>query len=350
VTTPAAQPAVKVDGLTKRFGAVTAVDSLSFEVRPGELFAFLGPNGSGKTTTIRCLTTLERADAGSASVAGHRVGQEDDAVRRAIGAVFQASLMDSRLTVAENLACRGALYGLSRSEITTRVAELSGQMEIGELLNRRYGHLSGGQRRRADIARAVIHRPQVVFLDEPTAGLDPVSRDQAWRTVNALRHDLGTTIFLTTHYLAETEDADYVVLLGHGRDVAHGTPQALRERFSTSILTLVPARDSADGAGAVRRALAPWGGGTEVGGGWRAEVGSSADARRVLSELGDAVEDFEFRHGTMDDVFLSLTEDAAFDEGAAPDEDAAAGQAGEGRIRAASDTGQAKRGGTAAKA
>jgi multidrug/hemolysin transport system ATP-binding protein len=309
-----AAPAISVAGLTKRFGAVTAVDNLRFQVRPGELFAFLGPNGSGKTTTIRCLTTLDRPDAGSVTVAGNTLGQADDAVRRAIGVVFQESVLDAKLTVRENLYCRGAFYGLGRAELAARVSELAEQIEIGDFLDRRYGTLSGGERRRADVARAIVHRPQLVFLDEPTAGLDPVSRDHAWRTVNALRQDQGTTLFLTTHYLAETEDADYVVMLNRGQAVAHGTPGALRERFSTSILTLTPA-EAADAVAAVQRALGPWGGGHEIGGTWRAEVDSADTARRLLADLGDAVADFEFRHGTMDDVFLSLAEQEQADEG-----------------------------------
>ncbi|MDR2113826.1 MAG: ABC transporter ATP-binding protein, partial [Bifidobacteriaceae bacterium] len=289
-----AKPAIEVKDLTKRFGDLTAVNGLSFQVKPGELFAFLGPNGSGKTTTIRCLTTLERPDAGQASVAGYRLGVQDDSIRRSIGVVFQDSVLDPGLTVRQNLALRAAMYGLNRGAGQTRIQALSAQVELGSFLDQRYGTLSGGQRRRADIARALVHQPAIVFLDEPTAGLDPHSREQVWRTVNLLRRDEGATVFLTTHYLAETEDADYVVLLDHGQSVAHGTPSELREQFSTSILTLTPAHQPAAND-AVRRALAPWGGGIEVGGALRAEVGSAAQARQLLEQLGPAVEDFEFR-------------------------------------------------------
>ncbi|MDR1151083.1 MAG: ABC transporter ATP-binding protein [Bifidobacteriaceae bacterium] len=300
--------AVRVDGLTKRFGDLTAVDDLSFEVSAGDLFAFLGPNGSGKTTTIRCLTALDRPDAGTITVAGYRLGAYDDAIRRAIGVVFQDSLLDPKLTVRENLLCRAAAYGINSARFRHRLGELEGRIEIADFVDQRYGTLSGGQRRRADVARALIHSPRIIFLDEPTSGLDPTARDQVWKTINALRQDHGTTVFLTTHYLAETEDADDIVLLGKGRMIAHGTPQALRERFSTSILTITPAPGVPSAADAVRRVLAPWGGGVEVGGGLRVDVDSAATARGLLAELGENASDFEFRHGTMDDVFLSLTD------------------------------------------
>jgi multidrug/hemolysin transport system ATP-binding protein len=305
---PRSQLAITVEDLTKRFGRVTAVDHLSFRVKLGQLFALLGPNGSGKTTTIRCLTTLERPDSGRLWVMGNRLGSQDDLVRRGIGVVFQESLLDSKLTVRENLNSRGAYYGLSRIQRAGRIEALTSQVELGDFLDQPYGRLSGGQRRRVDIARAIIHQPRALFLDEPTAGLDPVSRDQVWKAINQLRLSQATGVVLTTHYLAETEQADQVLLLGHGRAVAEGTPQALREKFSTSVLTLTPALDQDD---AVRRALSPWGGGDQVGGALRVEVPSAATARQLLTDLGPAVTDFEFRHGTMDDVFLALTEEQA---------------------------------------
>jgi multidrug/hemolysin transport system ATP-binding protein len=302
---------VEVDGLTKHFGDVLAVDGLDLEVEEGTLFAFLGPNGAGKSTTISCLTTLMNADSGRATIAGLELGRDDASIRRKIGVVFQDSVMDPALTVRENLVARAALYGVGKSAVGARIAELSDQIELGDFLDQRYATLSGGQRRRADIGRALVHRPPLIFLDEPTGGLDPQSREQVWLTINALRAGQGTTVFLTTHYLAETEDADNVMVIDHGHAIAEGTPGELRERFSTSLLTITPSAGFGD---EVRHVLSRWDV-VEVAGGLRAQVDSSATARAVLATLGDAVADFEFRHGTMDDVFLSLTEHDGAGEG-----------------------------------
>jgi multidrug/hemolysin transport system ATP-binding protein len=285
------QPAVVVDGLTKRFKDVTAVDDISFEVAAGSVFAFLGTNGAGKTTTIGCLTTVLPYDGGTASVAGHDVASDGDPVRRGIGVVFQESLLDPVLTVRENLTMRAQPYLSDRATIRARVAELSDMVELDEFLDRRYGKLSGGQRRRVDIARALLPSPQVLFLDEPTAGLDPASRSVVWRSLQQLREDSGLTVFLTTHYMEETEEADQVCIIDHGRVVAQGTPAELRSQYSSSVLTL-----------------------TTAAGVERIDVPDATKARSILAERGDAVLDFEFRHGRMDDVFLNLTGHAGGDE------------------------------------
>lgn len=283
---------VAVSGLTKKYRDVTAVDDVSFEVPGGSVFAFLGTNGAGKSTTIGCLTTVTRPDAGTLTVAGNDVAREGAAVRRAIGVVFQDSLLDSALTVRENLATRARPYLGSSRAIQDRIAQLADLVELGEFLDRRYGKLSGGQRRRVDIARALVHDPQIVFLDEPTTGLDPASRRVVWRTIHELRERTGLTVFLTTHYMEETEEADRVCIIDHGRLIAEGTPAELRARHSSSMLTL-----------------------TTVSGVQRIPVPDAAAARHILAEHGDAVVDFEFRHGRMDDVFLALTgHDAEVDE------------------------------------
>jgi len=281
-----------VRGLTKRYRDKVAVDDLSFEVDSGTSFAFLGTNGAGKSTTIGCLTTVQPFDAGTVVVAGRDVVRDGDEVRRAIGVVFQDSLLDPGLTVRENLTLRARPYLSSGAEVRARIVELSGLVELEGFLDRRYGRLSGGQRRRADIARALLHDPAVLFLDEPTAGLDPSSRATIWRTVHGLRERTGLTVFLTTHYMEETEEADRVCIIDQGRAIAEGSPADLRARYSSSTLTVSTA------AGTERR-----------------NVRDAAEARRILAELGDRVVDFEFRHGRMDDVFLALTgrasEDAA---------------------------------------
>lgn len=277
-----------VRGLTKRYGDVTAVDDVSFEVPPGDVFGFLGTNGAGKSTTIGALTTVIEPDAGTISVAGHDVRTEGDAVRRSIGVVFQDSLLDAALTVRENLTVRARPYLGSTALIRERIESLTDLIDLGGFLDRRYGRLSGGQRRRADIARALLHDPEIVFLDEPTTGLDPASRQAMWHTIHELRERVGLTVFLTTHYLEETEEADRVCIIDRGRIIAEGTPDDLRARYSSSILTLVTAA------------------GTE-----RLSVADAAEARGILAARGDGILDFEFRHGRMDDVFLALTGRAA---------------------------------------
>lgn len=292
MTTRTTAPTV-VRGLTKRYGDVTAVDDVSFEVPSGGVFAFLGTNGAGKSTTIGALTTVIEPDAGTMTVAGHDVRREGDAVRRAIGVVFQDSLLDGALTVRENLTVRARPYLGTTGAIRERIAHLERLIDLGEFIDRRYAKLSGGQRRRADIARALLHDPEIVFLDEPTTGLDPASRQTVWRTIHELREREGLTVFLTTHYLEETEEADRVCIIDRGRIVADGTPAELRARHSSSVLTLVTA------TGTEHRAVA-----------------DAAEARGILTGLGDGVLDFEFRHGRMDDVFLALTGRPATEESA----------------------------------
>ena len=277
-------PSVEVAGLTKRYRDVTAVDDVSFAVPQGSVFAFLGTNGAGKSTTIACLTTVARPDAGRLLVGGHDVASEGEAVRRAIGVVFQDSLLDDSLTVRENLMVRGLPYLGNQPAIRERIVELAETMQLGEILNRRYGKLSGGHRRRVDIARALIHDPQVLFLDEPTTGLDPASRQLVWRTIHELRERTGLTVFLTTHYMEETEEANHVAIIDHGHLIAEGTPAELRAQHSSSILTLITAVGVED-----------------------IVVVDAAQARQILCDRGEGVLDFEFRHGRMDDVFLAVT-------------------------------------------
>lgn len=275
---------VSVRGLTKRFKETLAVDDVSFDVAAGSVFAFVGTNGAGKSTTIGCLTSVLAPDAGELTVAGHDVRRNGPSVRAAIGVVFQDSILDGALTVRENLMTRARPYLGSTRRIRERVEALTSLVELGEFVDRRYGRLSGGQRRRVDIARALVHDPAILFLDEPTTGLDPASRALVWRTIQDLRVRTGLTVFLTTHYMEETEEADRVCIIDHGRIIADGSPARLRAAHSSSVLTLTTA------SGVEER-----------------RVADAAAAKRILWELGDTVKDFEFRHGRMDDVFLALT-------------------------------------------
>ena len=298
------EPAISVRGLTKRFGPLTAVDDLSFDVQAGSVFAFLGANGAGKSTTISCLTTVMPFDSGSVGIAGHDVRSSGTGVREAIGVVFQDSMLDPILTGRENLQTRARFYSADKKANDARIAELSRMVGLEDFLDRRYSTYSGGQRRRVDIARALLHAPSIIFLDEPTAGLDPASRAVVWSTIHDLRENQGLTVFLTTHYMEETEEADRVCVIEKGRIIADGTPTALRSEYSSSILSVT----SADPA--VLRRLAQDAGVDVVsseGNVLRLAVELSATARHLLAEHGGNVLDFEFRHGTMDDVFLALT-------------------------------------------
>lgn len=302
-TTTAAM--IEVSGLTKHYGAVTAVDDIAFTVAPGSVFAFLGTNGAGKSTTIGCLTTTVAFDNGAAHVAGADVAREPDRVRRAIGVVFQDSLMDATLSVRENLTTRARFYPTDAATVTTRIAELAELVELTGFLDRPYGGLSGGQRRRADIARALLHEPELLFLDEPTAGLDPASRATVWATIAALREQRGLTVFLTTHYMEETEQADRICIIDAGRIVAEGTPAQLRAAHSRSILTITT-RDRA-GLDAVLEGAGADADTGDTGDVVTIPVDGAARAREILRLHADGVIDFEFRHGRMDDVFLAVT-------------------------------------------
>jgi len=303
--------AIVVEGLVKRYRAVTAVDDISFSVDDGGVFAFVGTNGAGKSTTIGCLTTVLPFDAGTVVVRGHDVRREGERVRESIGVVFQDSLLDPLLTVRENLRLRGRLSRVARTSLDARIADVSDLIGLDEFLDRRYGKLSGGQRRRADVARALLHEPAVLFLDEPTAGLDPASRSLVWSTLHQLSARGDLTIFLTTHYLEETEEAARVCIIDDGRIIADDTPARLRALHSRSILTVTA--DEPDSLVAAARAIgadpAREGDVVEIG------VADADAARRLLAAHGDRVRDFEFRHGRMDDVFLALTGHSA--EGAA---------------------------------
>lgn len=292
---------VQVKHLRKSYGSFEAVRDLSMEVPTGSLFAFLGANGAGKSTTIGCITTVLRPTSGTILVQGRDVVKDPGRVREVIGAVFQQSLLDPLLTVRENLAVRAGFYGLRRREAAGRIGELSALIGLEDFLDRRYGVLSGGQKRRADIARAIIHRPSVVFLDEPTAGLDPQSREQIWSAIAELRATRDTTVFLTTHYMEETERADRVCIIARGEIVAEGTPVELRSTFSRSVLTM----RAADVATLLAECDAQGLTAEHLGETVRVPVDRIEQARAILHS--PQVTDFEFRHGTMDDVFLNVT-------------------------------------------
>ena len=220
---------ITVNGFEKSYGDFKAVKGISFSVKEGSLFAFLGPNGAGKSTTIDTLCTLLACQKGDIRIAGYQLGKDDKKIRESIGVVFQQSLLDASLTVKDNLMLRGAFYGLSRSDLKARIDEVAKFTGVDSILGKKYGRMSGGQVRRADIARALINRPKLLFLDEPMTGLDPKTREDIWKMLFQMKNEMGMTIFLTTHYMEEAAQADDVVIIKKGEIVEEGTPEQIFE-------------------------------------------------------------------------------------------------------------------------
>lgn len=290
---------IEIEHLNKRFAEVQAVRDLSFHVRPGELFAFLGVNGAGKSTTISILCGQLAKDSGSVRVCGESIDQNMPPIARKLGMVFQNSVLDGALSVRDNLRSRAALYGITGAAFKARLAELAELLDFSGLLNRTLGKLSGGQRRRIDIARALLHRPEILILDEPTTGLDPQTRKLLWDVVRELRRRENLTVFLTTHYMEEAADADYVVILDSGAIAAEGTPLALKNTYTGDFITLY---------GADAEALRPLGLPCEaLRGAVRVAVPDTAAATRLIVEHPELFTDYEITKGKMDDVFLAVT-------------------------------------------
>ncbi|MGN1119676.1 MAG: ABC transporter ATP-binding protein, partial [Oscillospiraceae bacterium] len=218
------QTAIKVSGLSKCFGSAKAVDDISFSVENGEFFGFLGVNGAGKSTTINMLSTLISPTSGQAEICGMELGKRDSDIRRKIGIVYQNNCLDEKLTVRENLLLRGAIYGESHSECRRSFDRVCDILSLGDITEKRYQKLSGGQKRRCEIAAALMHSPELLFLDEPTTGLDPATRKSVWETITEMRRSTGMTVFLTTHYMEEAAEADKIVILDKGKICAEGTP------------------------------------------------------------------------------------------------------------------------------
>ena len=290
---------IEIEHLNKRFAEVQAVRDLSFHVRPGELFAFLGVNGAGKSTTISILCGQLAKDSGSVRVCGESIDQNMPHIARKLGVVFQNSVLDGALSVRDNLRSRAALYGITGTAFKARLAELAELLDFSGLLNRTLGKLSGGQRRRIDIARALLHRPEILILDEPTTGLDPQTRKLLWDVVRELRRRENLTVFLTTHYMEEAADADYVVILDSGAIAAEGTPLDLKNAYTGDFITLY---------GVDAEALRPLGLPCEVlRGAVRLAVPDTAAATRLIVEHPELFTDYEITKGKMDDVFLAVT-------------------------------------------
>ena len=293
---------IQVEHLIKYYGSLPAVDDVSFRVKRGSLFAFLGMNGAGKTTTINILSTLLAMNSGKVIVNGFELGKDDDRIRSSIGVVFQDGVLDDFLTVRENLLTRGSFYNIDPTTLKKRMQEVAEITGCSEFIDRRYGKLSGGQKRRADIARALINQPDILFLDEPTTGLDPKTRVSIWKTVDDMQKQLGMTVFLTTHYMEEAANADFVTIIHKGRIIAEGTPHELKERYSKDVLKIYnPSPELCDYL--ANRNIEYRSGNSVL----IIEMTGAKQVIRFLNEIRDMVDSFEYVLGNMDDVFLKVT-------------------------------------------
>ena len=290
---------IEISHLVKSFGDVKAVQDLSFRVKSGELFAFLGINGAGKSTTINIMCGQLPKDGGKVLINGIDIDSDPNGIKRSLGVVFQNSVLDKDLSVQDNLQSRAALYGIKGKEFKQRLLELAELLEFKDLLKRTVGKLSGGQRRRIDIARALLHNPKILILDEPTTGLDPQTRSMLWRVIEELRKKDGMTVFLTTHYMEEAADADYVVILDGGKIAAEGTPLELKNTYTGDFITLYGVADTS-----VKKLGLPY---EVIRDACRVSVPDTAAATELIIKYPEIFKDYEITKGKMDDGFLSVT-------------------------------------------
>lgn len=290
---------IEIENLSKSFKDVKAVSDLSFSVKKGELFAFLGVNGAGKSTTISIICNQLKKDSGKIVIDGVDIDKNSESINSKLGVVFQASVLDSFLTVYDNLKNRAALYGIYGKEFEKRLDELSDILNFKDLLKRSVKKLSGGQRRKIDIARALFHHPKILILDEPTTGLDPQTRKNIWNVINKLRKEEQITVLLTTHYMEEAADADYVVIIDSGKKVASGTPLELKNKYTGDFITLYNVKEED-----VIKLGFPY---EVIRDAYRIAILDTKTASDLIIEHQDIFNDFEITKGKMDDVFLQVT-------------------------------------------
>ena len=288
---------IEVNNLSKSYGTLKAVDNISFDVEEGELFAFLGVNGAGKSTTINMICNIITPDSGDIKICGEDITNKE--AKKNIGVVFQGSVLDDRLTILENLKSRAAIYSLSKDYINNRINELTNLLDLSEILNKKYKNLSGGQRRRCDIARALIHNPKILFLDEPTTGLDPKSRIMVWNVIDNLRKNANLTVFLTTHYMEETKDANRVVIIDHGHILVNDTPINLKEKYTKNYLKIYMEKNTF-----IEARFKSFDYKTNA---YYIPFDSSNEVISFIENNKDILNDFEVIKGDMDDVFLNVT-------------------------------------------
>lgn len=293
------QTIIKIENLEKSFGKTKAVRKINLEVYEGSLFAFLGINGAGKSTTISMMYGGLKIDSGRITICGQDVATHLDKIKNQIGVVFQDSVLDKTLTVYENLKYRAGFYGIFGQDFKARYQELEKLFDLAEIKNQKIQKLSGGQKRRVDIARAIIHQPKILILDEPTTGLDPGTRSKVWLIISKLREDFKMTIFLTTHYMEEAADADYVTILDKGRIIAEGTPLELKTQYATDILHLYDVDESE-----VKKLKLPY---QKIHKDFQIKVKNSAVVTQLIVKNPELFQDFELIKSTLDDVFLAVT-------------------------------------------
>lgn len=290
---------IEIENLSKSFKDVNVVSDLSFSVKKGELFAFLGVNGAGKSTTISIICNQLKKDSGKIVIDGVDIDKNSESINSKLGVVFQASVLDGFLTVYDNLKNRAALYGIYGKEFEKRLDELSDILNFKDLLKRSVKKLSGGQRRKIDIARALFHHPKILILDEPTTGLDPQTRKNIWNVINKLRKEEQITVLLTTHYMEEAADADYVVIIDSGKKVASGTPLELKNKYTGDFITLYNVKEED-----VIKLGFPY---EVIRDAYRIAIPDTKTASNLIIEHQDIFNDFEITKGKMDDVFLQVT-------------------------------------------
>ena len=290
---------ISIKNLNKTFKEVKAVNNLSFKVKKGEFFAFLGINGAGKSTTISIMCGELTRDSGEVYIDGKNIDEQMESIKVNMGVVYLKNVLDDPLTVKDNLKFRAALYGIHGKEFVEKYEKLASLLDFADLSSRTYGKLSGGQKRRVDIARALIHDPEILILDEPTTGLDPQTRKTVWKVVNDLRKEKGLTVFLTTHYMEEVTDADYIVILNKGEIVAEGSPLELKNKYTGDFISIYNVSKEE----IVLLGL-PF---SEIPNGYRIEVANTYEATKLIINNPNLFKDYEVIKGKMDDVFLNAT-------------------------------------------
>lgn len=294
---------IQVRNLKKYFSKVKAVDDISFDVKIGELFGFLGVNGAGKSTSISIMCTLFKPTDGKVTIAGYDLLKQSKEIRKNIGVVFQENTLDDKLTIKENLMLRGSLYEKSNKKIKDNLNIVTEVLEIGELLERQFCRLSGGQKRRCEIAKSLMNIPKVLFLDEPTTGLDPKTRQQVWKSIEQMRKDMGMTVFLTTHYMEEAAKAQQICVIDSGKIVATGTPSELKKDYTTDILKLYTT-DLKRIAGLLDEMAIDY---KIMSNHILVSLESTKGSMEILKNIYDEVDAFEVLQGNMDDAFINIT-------------------------------------------